>query len=88
LETILNKKRENFGPESQEYNNTSQKLCELCNMISLVCLQKEKFEQALEFLKKAEILSISSQNLRALTFNNYACYYRKQGKLRTAHDFL
>jgi len=58
--------------------------CELCNLISMICLQKEKYDASLDFLKKAEILCQNSLNYKAITYNNMACYYRKTDKLRTA----
>lgn len=48
----------------------------------------EKFDATLEFLKKAEVLGQNSLELRAITYNNMACYYRRIGKLRTALNYL
>jgi hypothetical protein len=84
LEEILNLKRNAYGEKSDEYLRTSEKLCELCNLISMICLQKEKFDASLDFLRKAEILCQSSLHYKAITFNNMACYYRRTNKLRTA----
>lgn len=88
LEEILNLKRQAYGEESDEYYKSSEKLCELCNLIAMICLQKEKFEASLDFLKKAEILSQSSFHYKAVTFNNLACYYRRTNKLRIAENYL
>ena len=38
----------------------------------------------LELLKKAEILTERDERGRAVTYNNLACYYRRQGKLHAA----
>ena len=42
----------------------------------------------LELLKKAEILTERDELGRAVTYNNLACYYRRQGKLRAALQYL
>jgi len=41
-----------------------------------------------ELLKKAEAYSESNSKLRAITFNNYACLFRKTNKLRSALNYL
>lgn len=57
-------------------------------MAAMILLQKENFDLSIEFLKKAEKLSVDSLKLKATTFNNLACYYRRIGKLRTALNYL
>jgi tetratricopeptide (TPR) repeat protein len=42
----------------------------------------------LELLKKAEILTERDPAGRAATYNNLACYYRRQGKLHPAFTYL
>ena len=42
----------------------------------------------LELLKKAEILTERDPAGRATTFNNLACYYRRQGKLHASLQYL
>ena len=42
----------------------------------------------MEFLKKAEVLGQNSIELKAITYNNMACYYRRIGKLQTALTYL
>ena len=37
----------------------------------------EKFDATFEFLKKAEVLAQNSFELKAITYNNMACYYRR-----------
>ncbi len=54
----------------------------------MLFLQKEKFELSLDLLRKAEILCQSSLRLKATTYNNMACFYRRTGKLRTALNYL
>ena len=43
---------------------------------------------ALELLKKAEVLTVRHRQYRAVTLNNFGCYYRKKGKLRTALSYM
>lgn len=42
----------------------------------------------LELLKKAEILTERDPAGKAATYNNLACYYRRQGKLHAALTYL
>lgn len=41
-----------------------------------------------ELLKKSELLTERDPSGRAVTYNNFACYYRKQGKLHAALKYL
>ena len=54
----------------------------------MIFLKKERFDVSLEFLKKAEILSEKLISFKSITLNNLACYYRRQGKLRTSMNYL
>jgi hypothetical protein len=54
----------------------------------MIFLKKERFDVALEFLKKAEVLSEKLFRFKSITLNNLACYYRRQNKLRTALTYL
>ena len=63
-------------------------MCELCNLIAMIFLQKDKFDLSLIFLQKADALAIRYAKHLAITLNNKACYYRKTGKLRTALQCL
>ena len=51
-------------------------------------LQKEDFKLCHELLKKAELFTDMNSRLRAITFNNYACLFRKTNKLRNALQYL
>ena len=57
-------------------------------MISMIFLQKDKFDLCLVFLQKAEAFAAHHPKYLAITLNNKACYYRKTGKLRTALQCL
>ncbi len=60
----------------------------LCNILSMAHLQKEDFKLCHELLKKAELFTDMNPRLRAITFNNYACLFRKTNKLRNALQYL
>ena len=77
-----------FSRPYPQFKATAEKLCELCNLIAMIFLQKDKYDACLEFLKKGEILSQKSKKFKALTYNNLACFYRRTGKLRIALKYL
>lgn len=48
----------------------------------------ENFTVALELLRKAESLTDDSDRFRAVTYNNFACVFRRTKKLRSALNYL
>ena len=50
---------------------------------AMLFLKRENFEACQEFLKRAESVAIKGY-YRALTLNNWACFYRSMGKLRNS----
>jgi tetratricopeptide (TPR) repeat protein len=76
-----------FGLDSEEMYIACKSVAEMCNYLAMTYLQGEQFEISLELLKKAEILTEKHNIVRAVTFNNLACYYRKKAKLRTALNY-
>ena len=60
----------------------------LCNILSMAHLQKEDYKLCQDLLKKAELFTDNNERLRAITFNNYACLFRKTNKLRNALTYL
>ena len=60
----------------------------LCNVLSMAHLQKEDFKLCLDLLKKAELFSEGNPRVRAMTYNNFACLFRKTNKLRNALSYL
>ena len=48
----------------------------------------ENFSVALELLRKAETLTDESDRFRAVTYNNFACIFRRTKKLRSALNYL
>ena len=77
-----------FGAESDEVWTACKTVGEMCNLLAMTYLQQEDFNMVLELLKKAEILTERDLSGRAATFNNLACYYRRQGKLHAALQYL
>lgn len=77
-----------FGAESDEVWSACKTVGELCNLLAMTYLQQEDFNMVLELLKKAEILTERDPPGRAATYNNLACYYRRQGKLHAALQYL
>ncbi|KAJ1460754.1 hypothetical protein M885DRAFT_509138 [Pelagophyceae sp. CCMP2097] len=77
-----------FGAGSDEVWRACKTVGEMCNLLAMTYLQQEDFAMVLELLKKAEILTERDLAGRAVTFNNLACYYRRQGKLHAALQYL
>lgn len=77
-----------FGAESDEVWRACKTVGEMCNLLAMTYLQQEEFPMVLELLKKAEILTERDAAGRAATYNNLACYYRRQGKLHPALTYL
>lgn len=77
-----------FGADSEEVWKACKTVGEMCNLLAMTYLQQEDFNMVLELLKKAEILTEKDPAGRAATFNNLACYYRRQGKLHAALQYL
>lgn len=59
-----------------------------CNVLSMNRLQLGDHKLALDLMKKAEIYSENNDRLRAVTYNNYACLFRKTNQLRNALSYL
>lgn len=77
-----------FGSDSEEVWKACKTVGEMCNLLAMTYLQQEDFNMVLELLKKAEILTERDAAGRAATYNNLACYYRRQGKLHAALQYL
>jgi len=60
----------------------------VCNVLSMAHLQKEDYKLCLELLKKAELFTEGNDRMRAITYNNFACLFRKTNKLRNALQYL
>ena len=65
----------------------SNQAAELLNKISIAKLHEDDLKAAHYFLKKAQELSCTSK-IKAITYNNLACYYRRLTKFRVALSYL
>jgi tetratricopeptide (TPR) repeat protein len=57
-------------------------------MLAINNLKDQNYEQAIELLRKSEVLAENNEQGLAMTYNNLACYYRKLGHLRSALIYL
>jgi tetratricopeptide (TPR) repeat protein len=57
-------------------------------MLAIQMLKDQKAHEALALLRKSEDLAENNERGLAMTYNNLACYYRKQGHLRSALIYL
>ncbi|CAK4686298.1 hypothetical protein LEN26_006853 [Aphanomyces euteiches] len=73
-----------FGSDSAEVREACKTVGDMCNLLAMTFLQQENFPIVLELLKKAEILTETHPAGRAVTLNNFACYFRRQGNLHKA----
>ncbi|CAD8178076.1 unnamed protein product [Paramecium octaurelia] len=88
LENSILKRTTMYGLDDLTMMRQNQILCKLLNQQGLIALQKQNYEQCIEYLRKAELATIYVPELKVQTFNNLACYYRKMGKTRTALQYL
>ncbi|KAJ8599302.1 hypothetical protein CTAYLR_008836 [Chrysophaeum taylorii] len=77
-----------YGAGSDQVWKACKTVGEMCNLLAMTYLQQEDFAMVIELLKKAEILTERDAAGKAVTFNNLACYYRRQGKLHAALQYL
>jgi len=96
-------RRDRYGVASEEVQRSAQTLCGDCNTVAMAALQAKDLVLSRELLQKALLLTEpvgSAQGsgvvrlegprsrLRAVTYNNLGCYYRKRRKLHTALQML
>lgn len=85
---VLVLKKTVYGEGSEEVGKSRNEAAIVCNILSMSFLQKENFVVALELLRKAESLTEEHERLRAVTYNNFACLFRRTKKLRGALNYL
>ncbi|CAD8105863.1 unnamed protein product [Paramecium sonneborni] len=88
LETNIKQRQLKYGDEDSRMLKYNQVLCKLLNQQALIALQVQNFQITKKYLKKAELITSYVPELKAQTFSNLACYYRKIGKTRTALQYL
>ena len=64
------------------------KFSNLLYLLYLPFINLENFNVALELLRKAETLTQEGDKYRAVTYNNFACIFRRTKKLRSALSYL
>lgn len=88
FDELIVHQRELYGDKSESVMKSSQEAAIICNILSMSFLQKENFNVALELLRKAETLTDEGDKYRAVTYNNFACIFRRTKKLRSALSYL
>ena len=77
------------GPLSLEQENICKEIAIICNILAMAHLHTDDFKMSQELLKKAELYTENGNaRIRAITYNNLACLYRKTKKLRNALSYL
>ena len=86
------------GPAGEKVLLACERLTSTYNSLAMQMVEQEDFEAAYELLKKAEVMTedgagLSSVpqtrlRLRAITFNNFGCYFKRKGKLHAALQYL
>jgi len=98
-EEVIQLKKEALGDRNESTIRTSSEAAIVCNILSMSFLQKgnsiyvdelclENYAVALELLKKAEAFTEDGDRYRAVTYNNFACIFRRTKKLRSALSYL
>ena len=87
LERALVLRTRAYGVQSEQVVSACKMLAELCNLQAIGDLARGDFKAAIELLKKAQILTEKHPLVRAVTFNNYACYYRRCVRERVCNLF-
>ena len=60
----------------------------VCNILSMNHMNKQDYKISKDLLAKAEMFTENNKRLRAITYNNYACLFKKTNKLRNALNYL
>ena len=81
--------RERFcGPESEELWDGCRVTGELCNVLARSYMEQGENVRVFELLRKAEALTKRDDRGRVTTYNNLGCFYRREGKLHAALEYL
>lgn len=73
---------------SPEILKLQKEISIICNILSMGHLQQENFSTCAELLKKAESIALFDERMCAVTYNNFACLYRRTKKFRSALSYL
>eukprot|EP00164_Ancoracysta_twista_P004931 GFYU01006705.1.p1 GENE.GFYU01006705.1~~GFYU01006705.1.p1 ORF type:complete len:274 (+),score=39.99 GFYU01006705.1:95-916(+) len=97
MESGLLMRKDVYGIGSPEFLRAYEDFVRRCNSVAMDCVQKDQFKVAYNLLKKAELLTeprlafgdnTQRLKLRAITFNNMGCFYKRRSKLHTAIQYL
>lgn len=80
--------KQESGENSEILDAVYNEIAIVCNVLSMAHLQREDFRLCQDLLKKAELFSEGNERMKAITFNNFACLFRKTNKLRNALNYL
>jgi hypothetical protein len=79
----------NSLPNQSDIQAVSKEIAIICNILAMAYLHTEDYKMCQELLKKAELYCASgNERIKAITFNNYACLFRKTKKFRNALQYL
>ena len=87
-EQALDRSKTLTGSNSKRTRSILEKLADLCNVVGMILLQQHNMKLSHEMLKKAEIYAYKSLEKKSLTYNNLACFYKAEGKMRVALNYL
>lgn len=97
LERGLFLRREVLGDAHVEVEKSCVAYISFANSTAMTALQAGDLVLSFELLKKAEIVSeprglirdkMTRMKMRAITFNNLGCFYRRRGKLHSSIQYL
>ena len=97
MKKLFNLKEKTSGRGMRERYDQVERLPQFvifyqCHFCRKVCqsdlISLENYAIALELLKKAEAFTDEGDRYRAVTYNNFACIFRRTKKLRSALTFL
>ncbi|CAE7467396.1 nphp3 [Symbiodinium necroappetens] len=86
-EKSLHFRRQVYGEGSHEVAGAMQRICKDYNKVALSLMQRNEFKAAEKLLARAEEAAADEVALSA-TWNNFACLYRRNKKLRSAVAYL
>lgn len=79
----------NSSPKQTDILTVAKEIAIICNILAMAYLHTEEYKMCQELLKKAEIYcETGNERIKAITFNNYACLFRKTKKFRSALNYL
>ena len=75
IEEDLIKNTQKYGKQSQQFNTSSNQLCQVCNLLAIQCFEKNSFDEGLSYLLKAESIFSNYKEQLNICLCNLGCYY-------------